>query len=239
MMLHNSYQHNRLIIGLRAGVLLLFAAVFLVVHGPALVSRAVIAMHQWVVPQRTAAMPDEVTALQAKVKDLETENARINEIITRVGDSKKQFVFGHIVFGGGFLFTDTLSIDRGRESGIVSGDFVATKESILVGTIIQTGERWSTVAPFTQLGRKVLVRAGEKKDIVFEAMGVGGEEIEVDLPATVNLKAGDVVWSAEKPDYIVGLVDRLDSSSARQIQNVFIKPPIAFKALTDVEIYHK
>lgn len=236
-MQHFARSNRHVFFWLRVGIIAFALFVFFIFGGKSLVARGFSSVMRFILPERKVSLPYYVSALEAKIKDLELNQARLQSVIGQAGSQKRFLADAKVIFGGGYLFSDTITIDRGIESGIAKGDFVGTEDGILFGVIADTGTWWSRVAPFTQLGKKTMVRGGALKDIVFEVNGVGGGEMQAELPVSINLKVGDVIWSGDFVDRIVGMVERLDQSPASQVQNMIMRQPRALQSLIQVQVF--
>lgn len=213
-------------------IVLIFGGRFFIMRGIIIASKSFPSAHN------VALSSSERSAFQAKIADLEAERNHLYALLQNK-DPLKKILFANVQLGGGYIFSDSLIIDKGVSDDVAVGDFVTTDDGLLVGSVIDRGPHWSAVASFTQLGRKVVVRGGGSKQIVFEMNGIGGGEAEVDLPISLDIKVGDVYWSGEHSDYIVGVVDHIDRSPTSQIQTVYMKPPISLIFLTRVVIHTK
>lgn len=141
-----------------------------------------------------------------------------------------------IIFGGGYLFSDVLYLNRGNENNVQSGDLVLYDSKILIGKIDEVFLSHSKVIPFFKFGEKNAFRAGPQKSILFEGLGNGAGEIRADFPSSIKISAGDGVYLAENPNYLVGIVENSEKKEGRDFQKVYIRIPISLKSITDVDI---
>jgi len=157
------------------------------------------------------------------IADLEQELARTNKFLSNVAQSKQQFIEASVALYPGYLFADTMLINRGVESGIADGDIVVNEWHYGVGKITQSGNGWSKIKLFSQIGERVILRAGKSKELVFEAVGIGGGELSIELPVSVPIQIGDIAWLGENPAVSAGIIDRIYRPKSRQIATVIVK----------------
>jgi cell shape-determining protein MreC len=182
---------------------------------------------------------DEVAMFRARIADMERERDLLNS--TRGLDTNT--IVAYVRIAPGFFFGDTLVIDQGAAAGVSVGDTVTTEDGIALGTIERVDTAWSSVLLLSRPGSKTTFRlslsenastSAPTKNILTEAEGVGGGEFRIDMPVSLSIEVGSVVWWGEHPNYPVGVVDRIDQSPARQMQSVFIRLPVSLSALSRV-----
>jgi len=231
------HQNRRPILWLRFGILLFFVFLFFIFGGKSLVIKGTIYLQNTLSFSKDISTPEQTAMLKAKIADLEKERDNLNILIGNTYN--KNIVPANVSLGGGYLFSDSIIVDRGANSGVAIDDYVTTIDGMFVGKVISVGANWSSIVPFTRLGQKTVIRGGQNKEIVFEVSGIGGGETSADLPGSLDIKIGDIFWSGEYPDFIIGIVNGIDSSQAKQIQTVYFGPPVALKFLTFVNIHKK
>ena len=170
-----------------------------------------------------------VRMLQAKISDLETELEMLQRVPHK--DISNNMIWASVQMGPGFVFSDSIIIAAGTDRGIQQGDIAISPEGIVLGLTDQVGAGWSKVALLSRLGNTVTLRAGNAKEIVFEARGIGGGELYVEFPSEISLYVGDPVWLGSNGEYIAGLIDAVDNAPGRQIQRITIRVPISAKRL--------
>lgn len=231
------HQNRQPFFLLRWVFIFLFIILFFALNGQSFIARGFIMISKNFSFFQNNNSSDEITILKAKINDLETEQSRLN-ILLNTRDAQK-IVPARVTISGEYLFADSIIIDRGLKDAVAPGDFVTTSEGMFVGLVTTSETYGSRIIPFTQLGQKTVIRGGKNKEIIFEARGIGGGEASADLPVNIDIKVGDIFWSGEYPDFIIGIIHAIDRSPARQIETVYLKPPIAFKFLTSVYVHKK
>ena len=205
----------------------IIVALFIVFEKSASVQRLAMRAVGIAFPERRAAEESmRSLALLAKIADLEKEKKPSPSITAKV------------IFGGGFLFSDTLVANKGSEDGVTIGDY-ATAYDIVIGRVENTTARQSTIIPFSRFGEKVVIRLGAEKDIVLEGEGIGAGEIRIELPKDARVVPGDSVWWGEQNDYLVGLVNAIDTKEGRALAYAYIRNPFSLHALADIIIIRR
>jgi len=182
----------------------------------------------------------ESLALLIKIRDLEKENAKLKKALSING--KIRLIPANVVFGGGYLFFDVLLINQGENAGIKIGDLVTYQNKILIGRIAEVGADWSKAAILGRLGDKITLRQDFLENIQsvpIEAAGRGGGELQMEIPAETNLKIGDIFRSAENPNYIAAVVDKISSESDGQFKEIGLISLLSPVLLYEVDIVSK
>ena len=92
------------------------------------------------------------------------------------------------------------------------------------------------------VGDKITLRQDALENIQFvpmEATGRGGGEFQMEMPAETNLKIGDIFRSAENPEYIAGVVDRISSEFDEPFKEISVISPVSPVLLDEVDIISK
>ncbi len=240
-MMYRAPHSNRFSPGIRIGALGVLIIAFFLLHGPFLIRQSAVFVSRFFSGSRLQTSASDTTkALQATIADQESQIQTLQSQLANRSLFTTALVTAHVRFGGGWIFSDTIFIDRGSRDGISAGDPVISDSRILVGTIDQIGANWGSVAPFSKLGRKTVVRTGSHKEIVFELTGIGGGEMTTDLPASVALVSGDMIWWGEASQYQMGVIDHIDRSSATQVEHIVVRQVIPLTSLDSVfvELLH-
>ena len=67
-----------------------------------------------------------------------------------------------IIFGGGYIFSEALYLNRGADDGAEAGDLIVYGKNIAVGKIVEVFPKFSKVAPFSKFGEKTVELLGRK-----------------------------------------------------------------------------
>jgi|SRR3989344_2811676 len=141
-----------------------------------------------------------------------------------------------IIFGGGYIFSDVLYLNRGSDDSVYVGDLIVYGKNIAIGNVVEVFSKFSKIAPFSKFGEKTALRAGTQKNILFEGTGKGGGSIEVDFPNTLAINTGEGVYFAQNPAYLAGIIEDSDKKEGRDFQKISIRIPISLNSITDVFI---
>ena len=179
-------------------------------------------------------------ALLVKIRDLERENIKLK---TALGiNGKIRLIPANVVFGGGYLFSDIILINQGENAGIKIGDIVTYQNKILIGRVAEVGADWSKTALLGSLGDKITLRQDSSENIQsvpVEAVGRGGGELQMEMSAETNLKIGDIFRSAENPEYIAGVVDKISYEFGGQFKEISVFSPLSPVLLNEIDIISK
>ena len=174
----------------------------------------------------------ELTLLYKKINDLESElkekERNLNEEIS-----------ANIVFGGGYIFSDSVFLDKGIENGVENDDLIVYKSAIAIAYVEEIFPRYSKAIPFSRFGRVMSLRSGENKEILFEGTGMGGREISAILPKGSGIKSGDSVYLAEDPRFLVGIVGSAEKKESRDFEEIKIIIPFSLRSIVEASIFKK
>lgn len=179
-------------------------------------------------------------AFLLKIRDLSRENLRLKNILNI--KNKARLIPANVIFGGGYLFSDVILINQGENAGIKIGDLVTYGDKILIGRILEVGVYRSKAALLGHLGDKIVLRqdlSENSQAIPIETAGRGAGELQAEIPAEVNLKIGDMFRSAENPEYLVGVIDKITAEASNQFKTITIIAPIAPSLLYEVTVVSK
>ena len=207
----------------------------------AFVKNLIIKASLFLAPERESRQAgNQALALLIKIRDLEKENAKLKKALSING--KIRLIPANVVFGGGYLFFDVLLINQGENAGIKIGDMVTYQNEVFLGRITEVGADWSKIGLLGRLGNKIILRQDAPENIQsipIEAIGLGGGEFQIEMPAETNLKIGDIFRSAENPEYIAGMVDKISFKSGDQFKEIGLISPLSPVLLNEVDIVSK
>ncbi|OGF59223.1 hypothetical protein A2652_00780 [Candidatus Giovannonibacteria bacterium RIFCSPHIGHO2_01_FULL_43_140] len=207
----------------------------------AFVKNLIIKASLFLAPERESRQAgNQALALLIKIRDLEKENLRLQKALGV--NAKTRLIPANAVFGGGYLFSDILLINQGWNAGIKIGDMVTYQNEVFLGRITEVGADWSKIGLLGRLGNKIILRQDAPENIQsipIEAIGLGGGEFQIEMPAETNLKIGDIFRSAENPEYIAGMVDKISFKSGDQFKEIGLISPLSPVLLNEVDIVSK
>jgi len=132
-------------------------------------------------------------------------------------------------------------INRGKEDGLVKGQFVLGQHSI-VGIISDLDSRTARVCLVTNPNSKTAVRIGELNlHGIMQGNGSGSARIEL-LPIKYKVKIGDIVYVQKKPGFldspmIVGMVVQCKTDDANPLLwDIKVDPACDIERLNSVSV---
>jgi rod shape-determining protein MreC len=203
----------------------------------------------------------EYDELQARVAQLEEENAQLREqardgqsaseenqrlrLLLELREKHRDFVFesATVTAFSPSNWESTLTISKGSNFGIAVNDCVVTETGMLVGVVSEVGYNWATVATVIDSSIEIggVVSRTDSAGIVegdFALMGQGKVKLSY-LPQSTELIAGDEVLTSGKggvypAGLVVGHVEdiRMDESGLTRYAEVL--PEVDFAQLIQV-----
>jgi rod shape-determining protein MreC len=162
---------------------------------------------------------DHLLQWQAVARRLETENARLRQLLNLVVEPEARFVTARVVADPSGAFAHSLLVYAGRREGVDRGQIVVTGEG-LVGRIAAAAHRVARVLLISDLNSRVpvLVGEGQVRAILAGDNSTRPRLIHLDPGATVS--AGDEVVTsgvtdAFPPGLPVGVVVSVDDRDIR------------------------
>lgn len=207
----------------------------------AFVKNLIIKTSLFLAPERESRQASrEGLALLIKIQDLEKENVKLKKALGVGG--KTRLIPANVIFGGGYLFSDAILMNQGENAGIKIGDLVTYQNKILIGRVAEVGADWSKAALLGRVGDKITLRQDaleNTQSVPVEATGQGGGELRMEMPAEANLKIGNIFRSAESPEYIAGVVDKISFEFGGGFKEISIVSPLSPVLLNQVDIVSK
>jgi rod shape-determining protein MreC len=178
-----------------------------------------------------------------KLRTLEEENSRLKEILDFTNSSQYKFLTAGIM-GRDPLRQNYFILNRGSDDGVQNGLSVISPEGILVGKIIKTDKRISTMILPTdtsfQTAGAIFTKSGEKTvGIITGERGLGikmefirqGEDIDKDdIVATSGLE-----FNMPK-GLVVGKIAEVNREDKVVFGTAVISPPLSYENLSVVMI---
>lgn len=178
--------------------------------------------------RKEKSVSQEMVLLEQRITDLNAELLR--------RENAKSDILANIIFGGGYIFSESIFLNKGSDDGAEVGDLVVYKSSIAVAKLEEVFSKHSKAAPFSRFANKVFLRSGAEKGILFEAEGGGGREIVAILPKGSGVNAGDSVYIAEAPQFLAGIVEWVEKKESRDFEELNIVLPFSLRSITEVSI---
>ncbi|QQG46289.1 MAG: hypothetical protein HYY55_00370 [Candidatus Niyogibacteria bacterium] len=128
-----------------------------------------------------------------------------------------------------------LIVSKGLSDGVTEGKIVLLGDSVIVGAVGEVFSGSSRVISYSDYGREQNVFL-EQAGISASAVGQGNNELEITLPRDFPVYAGDRAFSLTDPPYLVGLVERVESSASSPVKTLKIKQPFNIHNIYSVRI---
>ncbi|KKS14478.1 MAG: hypothetical protein UU71_C0025G0010 [Parcubacteria group bacterium GW2011_GWB1_41_6] len=156
-------------------------------------------------------------------ESLKQENKNILSLVNR--KQERNYVLAAVLFKPPQVFYDSLVIDAGINQGLAPGMAVTAYGNILLGYVSDVSSSASKV--------KLISSLNEETNAVFQdsglsvvALGKGGENFEISLPRSVEVKIGETITNLEINPLLVGIVERIEKNDASPFQKIFFRLPL-------------
>jgi cell shape-determining protein MreC len=186
--------------------------------------------------KQNKALSDEVAARDRSLMALDTlknENETLKIALDRSG--KGDFVLGVILTRPPVSPYDTLILDIGSSNGVKVGNKVYAEGNVLIGDVEEVFSGQSKVSLFSTSGRSTQVLVGTST-IAAEAIGKGGGNFFIKLPATAKIVQGATVTVSQIHPHTFGIVGNITFDSSSSLQTILFKSPVNIRELNFVEV---
>ena len=159
-------------------------------------------------------------------------------------EGAERMLVAKVLAHAGYLGYDTFMLDQGRENlgtglSLDLGDPVLVEGGVLLGEIVQIGNRSSLARLYSSAGRQTRVMIG-LDNVPAVATGRGGGNFLVSVPAGVKVVHNDIVRTVVgNREYVLGVVGGVESNEQTPFQQIYIKPPLNIYTLRFVSIYNE
>lgn len=164
---------------------------------------------------------------------LRKENEELKKNSGRSG--KGEDVLGVVLSRPPITAYDTLVVDVGSTDGVSVGDNVYVFGDTLVGDVAEVYDHQSKISLFSTPGRTMPVLIGSST-VAVDALGKGGGNFTVVLPADVSIKEKDVVLSSHIRPHVFGVVEKILVDSSDSLQTVLFKAPVNIQTVRFVQV---
>jgi rod shape-determining protein MreC len=179
-------------------------------------------------------------AEQAGFRALALERDRLAEENTELKDalgrkSEKKSVLAAIIAKPNRSPYDTIVIDTGTDSGVISGARVLTYGGTVVGEVADVGTATSKVELFSSPG-KITEGLIMGSNISISLRGMGGGNFEATLPRDVEIPVGAQVVSAGINPFLIAVVGAVVNDPRNPFEVILLKTPFNIQDLKLVEV---
>jgi cell shape-determining protein MreC len=166
----------------------------------------------------------EQSARMEEFSLLETENARLKELLGRYPDSPG--ILANIVASPRQSPYATLVLDAGSQEGISVGMSVSAFDATEIGTIDSVTEHASIVLLYSSPGREIAGTIVGGDDTTVTLVGRGAGEYEVRMPRELVFDPGMLIITQSVNPQPLAKIERVITDSRDPFQRLLAKIPI-------------
>jgi len=133
---------------------------------------------------------------------------------------------------------DTLVLDRGTQDGVAVNDVVFAASSTPIGFISSVTPGTSLATLYSAPGQKTSVLVGVKA-LAKQAVGLGGGNFQVTLPANAPVAVGDPVSLPFSSTNIFALITAIDAKATDATEAVRFVSPVSIADIRYVLVVHQ
>jgi len=189
--------------------------------------------------ENTALREDNSRLLRwrAVAEALESENARLREMLNLAPEEPARFITGRVIGDSGGSFLRSILVNTGARDGVRKGA-AAVDGSGLLGRVAEVGERSSRILLLSDLNSRIPVLVGETRERAILAGDNSDQPKLAYLPAEISIAPGDLVITsghggAFPAGLPVGVVVRMADTDELRVQPFFSTRRLEFVRLMD------
>ncbi len=153
---------------------------------------------------------------------VQQENTELKALLHRVENIPG--ILGMVLSNPNQSPYDVLFIDVGVREG-VRPRMLVVSEDVVLGVIEGVYQRMAKVQLFSSSGRETEVLLGKDR-IPVSAIGYGGGEFRIEVPVGIPVNSGDPVIYGAFKQYLLGIVEYVESKPKSATQEIFFRAPI-------------
>lgn len=168
---------------------------------------------------------------------LKKENEELKNFLSQ--NQEKKFVFAAIISRPPQSPYDTFLVDAGSENGLRSGMMVKVHDNILIGYVVDVFAKTSKIKLVSYPGEELSViiqPIGGGQSIPVAAAGMGGGNMEIKLPNSIQVNSGDQVITEGTFPLLLGFVEKVEVNLSDPFQKIMFRTPVNFQELKSVMI---
>jgi len=174
---------------------------------------------------------------RAVAEALESENARLREMLNLAPEEPARFITGRVIGDSGGSFLRSILVNTGARDGVRKGA-AAVDGSGLLGRVAEVGERSSRILLLSDLNSRIPVLVGETRERAILAGDNSDQPKLAYLPAEISIAPGDLVITsghggAFPAGLPVGIVVRMNDTDELRVQPFFSTRRLEFVRLMD------
>jgi rod shape-determining protein MreC len=175
--------------------------------------------------------------LEAKIISLsaiEKENEDLKALLSRIKNPDK-YILGSVISRPPQSPYDILIIDAGSNEGVKNGAQVTAFSDVLLGYVTEIYPNYSKVKLISFPGQQTNVNLLTAK-ISGIATGDGGENMERQIPNSIDVNWGEQIVTQGTFPLAVGTVERIEVSTTEPFKKLFFRLPINLQELKYVVV---
>jgi len=137
----------------------------------------------------------QLTLLNAKLMQYRTENEKLREMLKFLPESRLELQPARIINQNLLASVNTLTIDVGKNAGVVKDEGVMDVHGI-IGKVISVGENASEVQLITDKNFKISVRVGKSRELGILSFDQGSMGKIDGIRKTLALEAGSIIYTS-------------------------------------------
>lgn len=151
------------------------------------------------------------------------ENLELKTLLGR--ENQNQYILVSVVARPPQLPYDILIVDAGSEQGIKKGANVSAYSHMLLGYAEDVFDKTAKIKLISFPGTETNVYL-ENSKISAVAVGMGNGNMEIKLPASLDIKEGDIILSAGTFPFILGTAEKKEIDESEGAQKIFFRLPV-------------
>lgn len=163
-------------------------------------------------------------------QSVKKENAELRSILEMRERNQKEVV-AEIILTPPFSPYDTFVIRTDEQVAVGQSVFI---RNTLVGKITEIHKKSAVVTLYSTAGHKIPVRINDT--VVAEAEGQGGLAFNISIPKDLAVSEGDLIYSMEHGNSIIGIVDNIEVIEKNSFKVVHFQYPFNFSETNFVQI---
>jgi len=175
---------------------------------------------------------DEKYILEQEMSILRRENEEFRNVLSR--SKKNEYILASVASVNSFDGLNTLIVDAGKKQGVKEKMVVTAFGNVYLGYVDEVVSNSSKIKLVSLPGMKTDVFIGGFVSSV--AHGRGGENMEIVLPADIDIKLKEVISTLGNKPLVVGVVDRIIKEPLDPFQKVLFRLPLNINELRHVYI---
>lgn len=176
----------------------------------------------------------ENSELKEKIESLKAEIFSCQYLQKENSESSQKYIFGSVISRPPQSPYDVLVIDIGSENGVSAGMEVTAYGDILLGHVAEVFPKISKVklVSFPKEETNALIQLNSTGEwISVNVVGIGGENFEIKLPSTLEIKSGDQIITTGTHPLLLGVVEKIEVNLSESMQKIFFRLPVNLQYL--------